>query len=476
MKLSSFLLRVCICLLVAGCLVPARSAEALPGGPTPQLVKDINTTVTVGSNPKEFTRAGEYVFFHADDGVIPANVWRTDGTSEGTIPLNFSPTILTVDEFEPYSNQFYPAGDKVFFTAYDAVHGRELWVSDGTPGGTKMVKDVAPGSINSFIQIPVALGGRLFFIANDGKAGYELWVSDGSESGTHMVKEIISSEEDAYTFFLSLTPLDDEMLVVIYDSNLRTGDLWRSDGTAEGTQFVTTVPHPQTFIQGDGLVFFTVLLPSGGLAQLYQTDGTPEGTKAAADLGSIYSVQHIAAMSGDIYVFIRTDSGLEMWAYHADEDLLKRLRTFYDARYPNNYVVESATAHGKLALSMLEYDEDLGSEAVHLWVSDGTEEGTLRIMGGFDFLFELQAAGKGFIFNGLSGAEGRQVWRSDGTQEGTTQLTHMPQAMCSQFDLLVKDGKILLPLDDTKVGGTMGCELWSLGMSWPQAYLPVVVR
>ncbi|MGY6536766.1 MAG: ELWxxDGT repeat protein, partial [Pararhodobacter sp.] len=33
----------------------------------------------------------------------------------------------------------------VYFSADDGVHGRELWVTDGTPVGTRMVRDTAPG-------------------------------------------------------------------------------------------------------------------------------------------------------------------------------------------------------------------------------------------------------------------------------------------------------------------------------------------
>ena len=39
------------------------------------------------------------------------------------------------------------AGNLIFFrTASSAAAGEELWVSDGTPAGTRMVKDIVPGS------------------------------------------------------------------------------------------------------------------------------------------------------------------------------------------------------------------------------------------------------------------------------------------------------------------------------------------
>src|SRR5262245_55961701 len=37
-------------------------------------------------------------------------------------------------------------GGTVYFTAYEREHGRELWKTDGTPEGTVLVKDTNPGN------------------------------------------------------------------------------------------------------------------------------------------------------------------------------------------------------------------------------------------------------------------------------------------------------------------------------------------
>src|SRR5262245_40698422 len=46
-------------------------------------------------------------------------------------PANATPQLLVTD------------GGTVFFTAEDGIHGRELWISDGT--GAELVKDIVPG-------------------------------------------------------------------------------------------------------------------------------------------------------------------------------------------------------------------------------------------------------------------------------------------------------------------------------------------
>ncbi|HMN60516.1 MAG TPA: hypothetical protein PJ988_09145, partial [Anaerolinea sp.] len=391
------------------------------GDPTDMsLLADLNTR-PVGSNPKDFTRAGDYIFFHADDGVIPANIWRTDGTPEGTIALNFSTDIQTIEKYVIGSDLLYPVEDRVFFTVFDIDHGRELWVSDESAEGIYRVKDIVPGPDSTSFSKMTALEDQLFFVANDGFGNEELWVSDGSETGTYMVKDLIPPEKYGHQVIGGLTPLNDKMLFERYDFDTKTADLFKTDGTADGTEFITTVPQPWGFLQGDGVVFIPVFLDSINQFRLYQTDGTAAGTVEVADLGSGIFVREMKAMSGDVYIFVSTSEGLKLWVYHADEDLLVLLHTFYDPNFPDPTPYESATGNGKLVFSVNEYDAYYGYDTAHLWVSDGTVAGTQHITGNFKNPAKLQSAGKGFIFNADSGAEGREVWKTDGTQAGTVQ-------------------------------------------------------
>ena len=60
--------------------------------------------------------------------------------------------------------------------------GDELWKSDGTDGGTVLVKDIRGGTDSSVPRYLTNVGGTLYFRANDGSSGHELWKSDGTEA------------------------------------------------------------------------------------------------------------------------------------------------------------------------------------------------------------------------------------------------------------------------------------------------------
>jgi ELWxxDGT repeat protein len=66
-------------------------------------------------------------------------------------------------------------GGRLWFSAQDPVHGRELWTSDGTRKGTRPVQDLAPGAVFSAPEGLTPFAGRLWFGADDGVVGREPW-------------------------------------------------------------------------------------------------------------------------------------------------------------------------------------------------------------------------------------------------------------------------------------------------------------
>jgi ELWxxDGT repeat protein len=72
----------------------------------------------------------------------------------------------------------------------DGLHGAELWASDGTPQGTRLVRDINPGSASADPNSFTVINGIAYFTADDGTNGTELWRSDGTSAGTFIVANI----------------------------------------------------------------------------------------------------------------------------------------------------------------------------------------------------------------------------------------------------------------------------------------------
>ena len=72
--------------------------------------------------------------------------------------------------------------DKLFFTTNHDSLGTELWKSDGTPGGTMLVKDINPSTGHSSPAHLTDVNGTLFFQASDVANNPELWKSDGTDA------------------------------------------------------------------------------------------------------------------------------------------------------------------------------------------------------------------------------------------------------------------------------------------------------
>jgi large repetitive protein len=71
------------------------------------------------------------------------------------------------------------------------VHGRELWRSDGSAGGTWLVDDLNPGAIGSGAGAIRPAGGlSALFAASGGPDGVEVWLTDGTARGTHQLAEV----------------------------------------------------------------------------------------------------------------------------------------------------------------------------------------------------------------------------------------------------------------------------------------------
>lgn len=126
----------------------------------------------------------------------------------------------------------------LYFRANDAQHGVELWKSDGTTGGTVLVKDLLPGEGSSSPFNFTSVDDTLYFLASDAANHPQLWRSDGTEAGTTLVRDL--SELSAVTQGEEAVVIGSTVYVIAHDLEDHSA-LIKSDGTAQGTVLVREV-------------------------------------------------------------------------------------------------------------------------------------------------------------------------------------------------------------------------------------------
>jgi len=144
---------------------------------------------------------------------------------------------IFVNSGDSASNQCYESIansdiEMYLFAASNGINGCELWMLDvdNTP---IMLKDIhpsgdsIPGKILGLQSMETERGLRFVFDADDGVHGRELWVSDGTASGTLMVGDIETGDGIDYT-----SEITEWMNGVVFTTNGQQGQrMWWTNGS-----------------------------------------------------------------------------------------------------------------------------------------------------------------------------------------------------------------------------------------------------
>ena len=206
---------------------------------------------------------GGYLYFSGDDGSRGRELFRTDGTAAGT---------TFVHEIQPGLQSSNPndglvVGNRLFFRATtfgsgSTNLGSELYVTDGTGGGTRLVKDIQQGSGSSTPRNFIAYGGRLWFSADDGTGGHEPWFSDGTTAGTQMLRDVMPGSGPSSPNFRGIA--NGYLFFSAIDTSGGTNVLWRTDGTSAGTQRVANLQVRSQVVELGNLGFVNLTDPTSG--------------------------------------------------------------------------------------------------------------------------------------------------------------------------------------------------------------------
>jgi ELWxxDGT repeat protein len=403
-------------------------------------------------------------------------------------------------------------GGIVFFVQ-DQAHGLEPWVTDGTPAGTRLLKDIHPGPSSCGVEMVTATNGMVFFIADDGTNGLELWRSDGTADGTRMVANIGPGSANGAGGVVvggGSFPVINNVLYFGGNDGVTGDELWRTDGTAAGTYRLSDgLPGAASLTPYDFRVVGTRLYFRGDAGvpatALWTSDGTLAGTR---DVG----VQQFAGttmgpfwVAGDTVFFSLTDSshGRELWRATASgaASLVADLNSGPGDSEPEPIAVmndasllfRAYTSSGGLAMRLMRVRgngdptkvlDSLPGDITRaemapngvlinfytpitgdlpLFFTDGTSAGSGFVNSELRFSIgtneTVSAGGYLYFFARMGFGAPSNIWRTDGTRASLTQFVTLDTPVQSE-QLVLSNGKFYF-MNGRFTDPDHGYELWT---------------
>jgi ELWxxDGT repeat protein len=355
-----------------------------------------------------------------------------------------------------------------------------------------LLEDFNPGPIRSdcMAEYNAVFDGMLYMSAWTPTEGYELRKTDFSS--VTLVKDISPSTGDGSYIMHSRG----DMLLFRGSDGGGTGyELWKSDGTANGTVLVKDIfpgsdySSPRDFVTLNGITCFAAVdetkdyrskLFTGAMPcwHLYRTDGTTANTVKVTDFGGSYGdgIHDLSAVNTMFYFGVNqapkylpmqvglgrsdgTVNGSTILVSTSNDD--DRSTPGSGRRYYKGLGEYVLFSHRNIAY---------GAE---LWRTDGSVAGTgmlKDINPGSDssnpsFLVPMAGA---MYFTADDGVHGMELWRSDGTANGTVLVADiLPGSGSSSPQWLTVVGGVLY---FTANGGSEGRQLWKYD---PSAQMPL---
>ncbi len=403
------------------------------------LVKDINPGAGA-STPRDLTvLTPTRLLFSASDGVNGRELWVTNGTTAGTMLVKDINATAGASGITEGKGRFCAVANNVYFAANAGTTGLELWKSDGSPGGTVLVKEIntaaGAGGMNTIIDGQVSVNGVLAFTADDGVNGEELWVSNGTTAGTVLVKNIAPGAGNP-SYPNSLRVVGTAPTQILYfgaADGSNNYELWRTDGTTPGTFLTkevaagTLASNPLPIASIGNVLYFCATDDGANNYELYSTQGTGATTALVKDIvpGSAGSAPFPGIALGSTLIFTATGitvGNVEPYVSDGTATGTVRLKDINVGANP------SSPANYALLGSSVLFTADDGVSGPELWITDGTGPATLLLKNTIGEMASSSPAGFAalgdgrVLFAATDGSAGNELFVTDANTAGATNL------------------------------------------------------
>ncbi len=423
------------------------------------------------SSPSSLTQLGDNLLFFARLESGDYQLWRTDGSVDGTtalvaLPRGTLPAIMSADG-RPFGTpdsvrHITTAGTAAFFVMRGRGPG-ELWVTDGSSDGTRLVFDT--DEISALLSDSATLSGSLYFAGFDRTQEGDLWRTDGERGYAEPVFESESNAtgrtpssfvSDGQTLFFSASATPE------FAGPVR---LWATNGDRGGAALYAREPdRAQPFFSIGNIVPHSpeVLFSASTVdSKLEMWLSTGPGSVAVPVSEILNSPRVHTAVSTDnrLLVFTTVDfcnERFEVWGSEgtiANSEKLVELYADGPCFHPNPVSARSGN---------ISYFSLFDGNNWNLWRTDMSATGTILVASlGSERPNAMTTVGRALFVR--SGRRPAQLWRSDGTEDGTTRLGFVDVGSMAALG-----SNLLVSASD----GTVGMELYRVDPNGE----PVLVR
>lgn len=256
----------------------------------PDAIEDTNDPKDL--TPKAYlTVLGNLLYFVADDGTHGKELWQSTGTEAGTKMVKD----LRTGEIGSDPTELRNVSGKLFFLADDGVNGRELWTL-GAKGPVLVSTGARTGLVTGLgdanIQHLTVVNDVVAFSANDELFGREIWMSNGTTAGTRILSDFLpggnsSNPSSLFAFKANLifsaadAALGDEPRLAFVAPKISIEDPVAFPLPSDGTAIVDLTPNPLSPVVFGQSSTLPLTIKNGGINNLRNVTALISGLHAA---------------------------------------------------------------------------------------------------------------------------------------------------------------------------------------------------
>ena len=239
--------------------------------------------------PPPIEIGGKTFYTPIGDDPFESDLWVTDGTNGGTYQIR---------TFNGFTSQYHelPGQQGVYFLYENANSAVALLRINPTATTTTNIQSF--GLMEAYEYLQDLNGEGLYLLSPPGPDNAEIWTSNGTAAGTQKIKDIVGEILFPHTF-----PGAPEVFFLSFASNGQT-EFWKTNGTDSTTVVVRTLGVTggvEDMIFHNGQAWYNLVGVFFADAELWRSDGTLNGTTIVKEHQADMREFHVIGNTRDLY-------------------------------------------------------------------------------------------------------------------------------------------------------------------------------